>query len=248
MAPRENVRIPRDLIHHGWGGAPGWVFTPSDAGDLLCSRAMANSARRDGAAGHYHAVRFYDNKPSLCRTVAGFLGEGFAVGQPALVIATPAHRDGILAELGSRDIDVEGIEATGDLLLLDARDVLSSFMVEGMPDATRFNKQVAAAIERLCRGRVDCTIRAYGEMVDVLWQDGLTNAAIRLEMFWNQLAMTHDFSLLCGYAMGSFYKDAGLRDVCDQHSHVIPADTALSDPTVASIDAVSRPRRVASPK
>jgi hypothetical protein len=63
--------------------------------------------------------------------------------------------------------------------------------------------------------------RACGEMVDVLWQDGLRAAAIRLEMHWNQLAMTHDFSLLCGYAMGSFYKDAGMRDVCAQHSHVI---------------------------
>jgi hypothetical protein len=188
---------------------------------------MATSAMRDDAARHYHAVRFYDNKTSLCRTVADFLGEGFAVGQPALVIATPAHREGLLAELRSRDIDVEGIEAAGDLLLLDAREVLSLFMVEGMPDAARFNTHVRAAIERLCRGRLNCIVRAYGEMVDVLWQDGLTNAAIRLEMFWNQLAMTHDFSLLCGYAMGSFYKDAGLRDVCDQHSHVIPADSAL---------------------
>ena len=188
---------------------------------------MANSAMRDDAAQHYHAVRFYDTKASLCRTVADFLGEGFAVGQPALVIATPAHREGILAELRSRAIDVEGIEAAGDLLLLDARDVLSCFMVEGMPDAARFSQHVPAAIERLCRGRVDCTIRAYGEMVDVLWQDGSTNAAIRLEMLWNQLAMTHAFSLLCGYAMGSFYKDAGLRDVCEQHSHVISADSAL---------------------
>jgi hypothetical protein len=64
-------------------------------------------------------------------------------------------------------------------------------------------------------------------MVDVLWQDGLTAAAIRLEMLWNQLAMTHDFSLLCGYSMGSFYKDAGMRDICAQHSHVVPADTVL---------------------
>lgn len=35
------------------------------------------------------------------------------------------------------------------------------------------------------------------------WQDALTAAAIRLEIIWNQLAMTHDFSLLCEYAMGT---------------------------------------------
>ncbi len=112
--------------------------------------------------------------------------------------------------------------------------MLAAFMVDGMPDATLFKTHVPAAIDRLCRGRKDCTIRAYGEMVDVLWQDGLTAAAIRLEMLWNQLAMTHDFSLLCGYAMGNFYKDAGMRDICDQHSHVIAAETALNPPYESS--------------
>jgi hypothetical protein len=46
-------------------------------------------------------------------------------------------------------------------------------------------------IELACRGRTDCVIRAYGEMVDVLWQAGQTAAAIRLEMLWNQLAENH---------------------------------------------------------
>jgi hypothetical protein len=189
-----------------------------------------------GTAGHFHAVRFYENKASLCRTVADFLGEGLAVGHPGLVIATPAHRCGVLSELRSRHFDVDGLQAAGDLLLLDAREVLATFMIDGMPDSTLFNTHVPPAIDRLCRGRRDCTIRAYGEMVDVLWQDGSTAAAIRLEMCWNQLAMTKDFSLLCGYAMGSFYKDAGLREVCGQHSHVIPADGPLSQPAHATIN------------
>jgi hypothetical protein len=184
-------------------------------------------------SGHFHAVRFYENKASLCRTVADFLGEGLALGHPGLVIATPEHRQALLLELRSREVDVDRLEAEGDLLVLDARAVLASFMIDGMPDDTRFCQQMPAAIHRLCRGRTERTVRAYGEMVDVLWQDGLTAAAIRLEMLWNQLAMTHDFSLLCGYAMGSFYKDAGMRDVCAQHSHVIPADSALTPPAVS---------------
>ncbi len=178
-------------------------------------------------SGHFHAVRFYENKASLARTVSDFLAEGLATGQPALIIATPEHRDAVLQELRARHIDLDKAEAAGDLLMLDARQTLRLFMVDGMPDASLFKTHVPAAIDRLCRGRKDCTIRAYGEMVDVLWQDGLTAAAIRLEMLWNQLAMTHDFSLLCGYAMGSFYKDAGMRDICAQHSHVMPADTLL---------------------
>ena len=190
----------------------------------------------DTNSGHFHAVRFYENKASLARTVADFLAEGFGLDQPALVIATPAHRDALLAELHARQLDVATLQAAGDLLLLDARTVLATFMVDGMPDATLFNQHVPAAIEQLCHGRKDCTIRAYGEMVDVLWQGGMTAAAIRLEMLWNQLAMTHDFSLLCGYAMGSFYKDAGMRDVCAQHSHVIPSPSALSEQSDSSIN------------
>ncbi len=72
-------------------------------------------------------------------------------------------------------------------------------------------------------------------MVDVLWQEHLTVAAIRLEVLWNQLAMTHDFSLLCGYAMGSFYKEAGMRDICAQHSHVIASDSRLDNHSSASL-------------
>lgn len=187
-----------------------------------------DTMKREGeSSGHFHAVRFYESKESLCRTVADFLGEGLALGQPALVIATPQHREALLHELRARRVDVDSGQAAGDLMLLDAREMLNTFMVGSMPDATSFKIHVPAAIDRLCRGRKDCTIHAYGEMVDVLWQDGQRAAAIRLEILWNQLAMTHDFSLLCGYAMGNFYKDAGMREVCAHHSHVVTAENPL---------------------
>jgi hypothetical protein len=79
-------------------------------------------------------------------------------------------------------------------------------------------------ITRVGRGRADCTIRIYGQMVDVLWQAGEHDAAIRLEMLWNRLANTHAFSLLCGYAMGPFYKSANFADICSHHTHIVSAD------------------------
>jgi hypothetical protein len=197
---------------------------------------MDAPSKTHDASGHFHAVRFYENKASLCRTVADFLGEGLVSGQAGLVIATAEHRDALLSELRARQVDVDKLQAAGDLLFLDARQTLAGFMVDGMPDATLFKTHVPAALERVRRGRTDCTIRAYGEMVDVLWQDGMSAAAIRLEMFWNQLAMTHDFSLLCGYAMGNFYKDAGMRDICSQHSHVLAAENGLNPLSAAPIN------------
>ena len=76
----------------------------------------------------------------------------------------------------------------GDLLLLDAREMLATFMVDGHPDVKLFLEHATQAIERLCRGRKDCTVRAYGEMVDLLWKDDHHVAAIVLEMLWNKLA------------------------------------------------------------
>ena len=172
-------------------------------------------------SGNFHAVKFYESRESLCRIVAEFLGEGLLTQQPALIIATPEHRAGILAELRLRHFDVEGTQATGDLLLLDADEMLATFMVDGMPDADRFFPSATRAIERVRRGRERCTTRAYGEMVDVLWKAGQDVAAIRLEMLWNKLAMTDDFALLCGYAMGNFYKDASLAEIHRHHSHVV---------------------------
>ena len=63
---------------------------------------------------------------------------------------------------------------------------------------------------------------------DLLWKDGLAEAAIRLEMLWNKLAAKYRFALLCGYSMGNFYKQAErFQSVCQEHSHVIDPDTNL---------------------
>ena len=171
--------------------------------------------------GHFHAVKFYESPESLCQIVAEFLGDGLGAGQPALAIATPEHREGILTGLRARRFDVDTLQAAGDLLLLDVSDLLAGFMVDGMPDAALFTSAATSAIEQVRRGRKDVTIRAYGELVDVLWKAGQDAAAIRVELLWNKLAMTHEFSMLCGYSMGTFYKNADLTAIQHEHSHIV---------------------------
>jgi MEDS: MEthanogen/methylotroph, DcmR Sensory domain len=178
--------------------------------------------------GHFHAVRFYDSEPALCRIVATFLREGLMLGQSALIIATPEHGQGIVAELRAHEMDVKALQAKRDLVVLDAAELMATFMVDGVPNRDKFCQTAEVALDRARRGRSNVTVRAYGEMVDVLWKEGLDVAAIQLEMLWNQLARTHQFSLLCGYAMGSFYKDAAVQDVCRQHTHLLSADGTAS--------------------
>ncbi len=179
---------------------------------------MSKSQAQPG--GHFHAVRFYEDDNSLCRIVSAFIADGLSQQQPALVIATGPHAACILEYLRAAPVDVEALQRSGDLMLLDARETLARFMVSGQPDPDFFKATASEALLALANGRQK-TIRAYGEMVDVLWKDGQSAAAIKLEMLWNRLANTHDFSLLCGYAMGNFYKDATIEDVCRHHTHVV---------------------------
>jgi KaiC/GvpD/RAD55 family RecA-like ATPase len=177
---------------------------------------------------HHHAVQFYGEEKTLFESVAAFLGQGFLDGQPAIVIATAKHRAGILNHLEQRMIDVTRAQRLGDLVLLDAEQALDSFMEGDGPSPTRFEKTVGPMLARMSeiRARGTC-VRAYGEMVDVLWQQGRSDAAIALESLWNRLANRHGFALLCGYAMRNFRNDTNLfEEVCRQHTHVMPARLA----------------------
>ena len=173
---------------------------------------------------HYHAVQFYKDETSLAGTVAQFLADGLSAGQPGVVIATPSHTETIVRELSARGLDVAALRTTGELQFFDAQKMLASFMFDGLPEPGLFRSNVGDAIEKLCAGRTPCPIRAYGEMVDLLWQEGNADGAIKVEILWNQLAATYDFALLCGYAVGHFYKetrDPRYHDVVEQHSHVM---------------------------
>jgi hypothetical protein len=187
-----------------------------------------NHATHSASSRQYHAVRFYDNEKSLAKVVAEFLADGLTDGAPGIVVATPAQCAAIIRQLGARGLDVVSLKQSDDLVLLDASDTLSSFTANGKLDARAFNDNLCAVIERACRGRTDCTVRIYGQMVDILWKEGKRDLAIRLEMLWNQLANTQRFSLLCGYTVGPFYKNAHFGDVCGQHTHVLAADGAAT--------------------
>lgn len=183
-----------------------------------------STSRAQTKDAHYHAVRFYEDDTSLARIVAEFLHEGFDGGSPGIVVATARLRTAIIRELTDRSLDVAALQHSHDLVLLDARETSSTFMIDGRPDARKFKDQMCHLIQGACGDRPGCRVRIFGQMVDVLWQDGERDAAIQLELLWNQLAHTEAFSLLCGYAIGHFYKDANFDEICGQHSHVIPAD------------------------
>lgn len=169
---------------------------------------------------HFHAVRFYETTESICGTVAAFLGGGFIKKEPALVIATPAHRLAIAEALRSVNFSVDALETSGALVMIDAGTTLAAFMVNDTPDPVRFESVAGGAVERLT-GPPQGAVRIYDEMVDVLWKREEEDAAMRLEALWDRLAVNRHCSLLCGHAVGRFCRPDGRQTLCAQHSHVL---------------------------
>ena len=175
---------------------------------------------------HDHAVQFYRDDAALLTTVSRFVREGLAVGQPVVIIATEEHRVSLMHRLIADGMPRDFFERSGGLWLLDAREVLATFMSGTLPDADRFRGSVGRLIATARAAGGGGAVRAYGEMVDILWKDANPEAAIQLESLWNQLAATEHFSLLCGYSMGNFYQSCGgydIADVCKVHARVLPA-------------------------
>ena len=142
-------------------------------------------------------------------------------GQPAIMIATAEHATAIEQHLAGKLIECARSRQNGDLVMLDAEETLDLFMVGDIPDEAMFEANVGRMIQQALSGR-PTVVRAYGEMVDVLWKQGRSQSAISLEILWNKLALKHNFALLCGYAMGSFYKQTTqLEEIAAQHSHVV---------------------------
>jgi signal transduction histidine kinase len=174
-----------------------------------------------------HLVQFYEAEEFLHGVVADYLAEGIAAGEAAVVIATPEHREGFAAALRTRGFDPDSLVQMRRLTMLDARQTLNAFMAGGMPDRACFHAAMSAALAAASQGGIAGGVRAYGEMVDVLWRDGRPQAAIRLEELWNELAETRAFTLLCAYPMSNFDQesDAALFEhVCRAHGRVSPTE------------------------
>jgi hypothetical protein len=182
--------------------------------------------RREKSASHKHLVQFYDDERALAKNVSHYLGEGLRQGEILVAIATPGHVAGFTRELEEQGLEPAAAMRQGRLLFLDAGETLARFMVDGQPDSGRFDDSVGDLIRQLHAQAGDLGLRAYGEMVDVLWNAGHSTAAMRLEALWNELLAANRFSLLCAYQIDVFGKEfqAGVLDgVLCAHTRLVSA-------------------------
>ena len=171
---------------------------------------------------HNHVVNFYDDDDDVIAEVTNYVAEGLRQGEAAVIVATRAHRNALDAGLFRHGIDSSRARESEQYHCLDAADTLSAFMVNGEPERGRFTSVVGGFIARAAKG--ERPVRAFGEMVALLWEAGNVSGAIELESLWNELAQDHQFSLYCAYPISSLFEDGDLiaaSRVCDHHTGVV---------------------------
>jgi hypothetical protein len=177
-----------------------------------------------------HIVQIYENDEKFLELLLGFVSTGITSKECTIVIGTSVHIASLNEKLALQGFNVDQVILAGYYLPMDAEDALSKFMVNGWPDENLFNHLVSHLISRArSEGR---PVRAFGEMVAILWAKGHVGATVRLEQLWNKFCEKEAFCLFCAYPQSGFTQDASesLGHICSAHSKMITnGETGMND-------------------
>ena len=167
-----------------------------------------------------HLIQVYENDKIFLDTVEGFAGAGFLAGDSVIIIATTCHLESLNARLRNQGFDLESLKKKYQYIPLETNETLSKFMVNDWPDEELFRKFVRDLLKNA--NKDNRKIRAFGEMVAVLWEKGLTGATVQLEHLWCDLHKG-DFTLYCAYPKHGFTQSAAdsVDTICKAHTKII---------------------------
>lgn len=169
-----------------------------------------------------HLVQIYEDDGVFLDTLEGFIGGGLRAGDSAVVIATAAHLKALEKRLNAAGLDIDTDRSQDQYIPLGVEETLARFMVKGWPDDELF---ISAVTEIIARAKANGRkVRAFGEMVAVLWGRGDHAATVRLEHLWHEVCQTEEFALFCAYPKVGFTGDAteSINEICAVHSKVVP--------------------------
>jgi hypothetical protein len=168
-----------------------------------------------------HVVQIYENEEAFIDLLQNFVVGGIRAGDSVVMIGTEAHIYRIHEELRIAGFDPFQLKLKEQFIPLDADDMLSQFMVNGWPDPLLFQHAIAEVLTKA--KRYNRQVRAFGEMVVILWNQGLREQTIALEELWNKVCETNSFALFCAYPDSCFKHNTPytIHDVCKTHSRVI---------------------------
>jgi len=168
-----------------------------------------------------HLVQVYENEKIFLDTLEGFTGTGFLAKDSVVIIATSTHLDALNARLRSQGFDLSALIESDQYIPINAEDLLSIFLVDDWIDEDIFNGFITDLVSRAKKR--NGKVRAFGEMVAILWEKGYCGATVQLENLWNQLHGKDQFTLFCAYPKIGFTQSANdsMDIICKQHAKVI---------------------------
>lgn len=190
----------------------------------------------------HHVVQCYGaDSEQLLTNVAQYLSAGAERGDSLLVIATPAHTDALLRQAEGEGGAIAQAVDDGRFATFDARHTLDAFLLDGQPDPNLFDLVVGGVVRTLRARHPGSSVRAYGEMVALLWKAWQFGAAIRLEECWNRLLTVEGVNLFCAYPIDVFgleFDPGVLHALLCAHTHLVPTTPHLSAALERAMDEV----------
>lgn len=171
-----------------------------------------------------HALHIYGEDRTLATTVASFLQPAFTQEQAVIAIATRPHLSAVEQRLRTLGNDVDGARRAGRYVAMDAAKILPALLHNGLPSRSAFEEVIGKPVGALAREYGD--VRAFGELVNILWHEGKRAAALQLEDLWNELLGYAPLSLICGYRERTIGGREGKRvdEIFATHNSVTPND------------------------
>jgi hypothetical protein len=176
-----------------------------------------------------HVVQIYEDDEAFLDLLTGFVAGGLSRSESIVAIATEAHLSGLDKRLAASGVSVTDLLAKDQYIRLDAEEALARFMVNDWPDENLFNQLVGDLLARAKKNGQN--VRAFGEMVAILWAKGQVGATIRLEQLWNMFCENEAFCLFCAYPQNGFTQDAkeSLLHICSAHSKMVKGGKSKKD-------------------
>ncbi|HLG04256.1 MAG TPA: MEDS domain-containing protein [Bacteroidia bacterium] len=166
-----------------------------------------------------HVVQLYESDKEVLDTLEAFIIDGLQRDECVLIMATQGHLSELELRLIARGLKLPDLLEDNQYIPLNAEECLNKFIVSGWPNEKLFFSFIESVMTRTGNRKV----RAFGEMVAVLWAQGKSGATVQLENLWHKLHTLNKFCLYCAYPKIGFTQNFNdsIHQICKCHSKVI---------------------------
>ena len=203
-------------------GAIGYVHKPHAQSELLPAIDAALEGRRfvgeglefgedtDTEAPRRHEILLCHDEEAILDSFAHFIAAALSAGNPAIVLATEAHRHGLLRQLRTLGVRIDTAIEQGIYIELDADEPT---------DAVEFLHAIKGMSEAAAKaGKKYPRVAFCGERAGRLWAEGKKDEATQLEQLCDDLARAENVDVLCVYPLPQGQAEIPIDSIFAEHS------------------------------